>query len=233
MKKLSKSQIDISIIIPCLNEEKHIKNTLTKIVKSFSGSKKSFELLVVNDGSKDGTLDQIRDFQSNYPNINLKIYNHKKNTGIGFIFYKYSRKVKGDYCRMVMGDDVDYLKTHKRILKFIHKYDIIIPIYKNVVNKSKMRMFISKIFTLIVNIISFSRIGYYNGSVAFKTNHLKKIQFIDDGFGFQAEIITKLIKLDSNYIEFNTTALHRDHSNSITIKNIIKVIHIILRIIKC
>ncbi len=233
MRKLSKNQIDISIIIPCLNEEKHIKNTLTKLVKSFSGNKNTFELLVINDGSKDSTLDKIKDFQLKYPKINLKIFSHKKSTGIGFIFYKYSKKVKGDYCRMVMGDDVDYLKTHKRILKFIHKYDIIIPIYKNVVNKSKMRMLISKIFTLIVNIISFSKISYYNGSVAFKTNHLKKIQFIDDGFGFQAEIITKLIKLDSNYIEFNTTALHRDHSNSITIKNIIKVIHIIIRIIKC
>ena len=85
--------------------------------------------MVVNDGSKDGTLDQIRDFQSKYPEINLKIYNHKKSTGIGFIFYKYSRKVKGDYCRMVMGDDVDHIKTHKNILRFIHKYDIIIPIY--------------------------------------------------------------------------------------------------------
>ena len=233
MRNSSKSQIDISIIIPCLNEEKHIKNTLTKLVKSFSGNKHSFELLVVNDGSNDSTLDEIRDFQINYPEINLKIYNHKKSTGIGFIFYKYSRKVKGDYCRMVMGDDVDHIKTHKNILRFIHKYDIIIPIYNNVVNKSKTRMIISKLFTLIVNIISFSKIGYYNGSVAFRTNHLKKVKFIDDGFGFQAEIITKLIKVNSNYIEFNASALHRDNSNSITIKNLIKVIHIILRIIKC
>ena len=47
--KLNKKKIDISIIIPCLNEEKHIKNTLTKLVKSFSNTKVTYELLVIND----------------------------------------------------------------------------------------------------------------------------------------------------------------------------------------
>lgn len=230
---MNKKKIDISIIIPCLNEEKHIKNTLTKLVKSFSNSKSTYELLVIDDGSKDATLIKINEFYQKNPLTNLKIFNHKKNKGIGYIFSKYSKLSKGEYCRMVMGDDVDYIETHKKILKYLYKYDIIIPVYKVVTNKSKLRLFISKVFTFVVNIIAFSKIGYFNGSVAFKKNNLNDIDFINDGFGFQAEIIVKLLKKRATYIEFNAKALHRQTSNSITTKNLIKVIQIILRIIKC
>lgn len=233
MKRLLKKKIDISIIVPCLNEQKHIKNTLFKLLKSFNNTNFLFEILVIDDGSTDKTLNEIKRFSLKNLTRDLKIFSHKKSMGIGFIFHKYSKKAKGEYVRMVMGDDVDLLKTHKLVLRYIKQYDIIIPVYKSVANKSKTRMFVSKVFTLIINIISFTKINYYNGSVTFRSNKLKEISYINDGFGFQAEIITKMIKKKSTYIEINTTALHRNTSNSISMKNFLRVAQIIFRIIKC
>lgn len=233
MKNSTLKKIDISIIVPCLNEQDHIQSTLSKIANSFNKSSHSFEIVVVNDGSSDKTLEKINIFKDKNPHIAINIYNHPEPKGIGYIFNHYQKILKGAYTRMVMGDDVDYIETHESILNYLYKYDLIIPVYTSVINKSKLRLLISTLFTKIVNLISFQKIRYYNGSVAFRSSALKEITFINDGFGFQAEIISKLLKKGKNYIEFETTALHRNQSNSITLNNLVKVVLILIRILKC
>jgi len=46
----------ISIIIPCYNEEKRIVKTLEKIKRFIKKRKEKFEIIVVDDGSKDKTI---------------------------------------------------------------------------------------------------------------------------------------------------------------------------------
>ena len=94
---------------------------------------------------------------------------------------------------MVPGDDVDYIETHKKIFKHIYDYDFIIPNYVKIKNKSKLRLFISTIFTFIINFLSGNKIGYYNGTCAFRTN-IKNIKNLNNGFGFQAQIICSLFQ---------------------------------------
>ena len=50
-------QKKISIIIPCLNEEKNIKKVYTAIKKKFK--EKSYEIIFVDDNSLDGTQKEI------------------------------------------------------------------------------------------------------------------------------------------------------------------------------
>ena len=62
--------------------------------------------------------------------------------------------------------------------------------------------------------------------------HLKKklnnIDFINDGFGFQRNY-SKTIEKKATYIEFNANALHRQTSNSITLKDLIKVLRVFIQ----
>lgn len=65
----------ISIIIPAYNAERYIKRTLNSIICQYEGS---FEIIVINDGSKDKTLEIL----NQYKNVEyIKIIN-KENTGV-------------------------------------------------------------------------------------------------------------------------------------------------------
>lgn len=66
---------DVTIIIPVYNEEEAIENTLTELLQ-FSDSKE-WEILVVNDGSVDGTKSILERFPS------VKIIHHPYNKGYG------------------------------------------------------------------------------------------------------------------------------------------------------
>ena len=48
--------MDLSIIVPCYNEEANIPLLFSAVDDAFSGQDIAFELVLVNDGSSDGTL---------------------------------------------------------------------------------------------------------------------------------------------------------------------------------
>jgi len=69
---------NISIIVPCLNEERYIKNCIESIINS---NIDDFELILVDGGSQDKTLGIIEEYQKRYSLIKL-LHNPKKFTPI-------------------------------------------------------------------------------------------------------------------------------------------------------
>jgi dolichyl-phosphate beta-glucosyltransferase len=78
---IEESIYDLSIVIPAYNEENRIKNTLLSIQDYISSNKINTEIIVVNDGSKDSTVEVVKSYQSKIPN--LKIIDLGKNCGKG------------------------------------------------------------------------------------------------------------------------------------------------------
>ncbi len=69
----------LSIIIPTLNEEKNIEQTLLKIEKISQEVK--LDVIIVDDNSQDKTIEKALQFHSR---IDLKILKNKKNLGLGY-----------------------------------------------------------------------------------------------------------------------------------------------------
>ena len=99
----------ISIIIPVYNEEKNISNICSDLMKQ---TLQDFELLIVDDGSTDSTLDILYNIQKENPDLSIQIFqqNHggvsqARNTGL--------QHAKGEYVGFIDGDDrveEDYLE---------------------------------------------------------------------------------------------------------------------------
>ncbi|MDJ0730789.1 MAG: FkbM family methyltransferase [Crocosphaera sp.] len=65
---IEQHQIEISVIIPTLNEVNSIYDTLANLVKQAKASN-NLEILVVDGGSQDNTLKRVEDFKQDYPHI--------------------------------------------------------------------------------------------------------------------------------------------------------------------
>ncbi len=77
---------ELSIVIPAYNEEDSITETLNKVIGAIDDSGINYEIVVVNDGSKDNTGKLLEEYKSkNYETIKdkLKIITHKFNKGYG------------------------------------------------------------------------------------------------------------------------------------------------------
>ena len=92
-----------SVIIPLYNKEKYIQNTLNCV---FNQSFKDFEVIVVNDGSTDGSLEILKKFSDH----RLKII-HQKNQGVSVARNIGMENAKADYICFLDADDT-WKKNH-------------------------------------------------------------------------------------------------------------------------
>ena len=58
---MSKPSFDLSLIIPCYNEEKILRGSLIQVCDVLNLTKFKYEIIFVDDGSRDGTLKIIED----------------------------------------------------------------------------------------------------------------------------------------------------------------------------
>jgi dolichyl-phosphate beta-glucosyltransferase len=85
----------LSIVIPAYNEQRRLPKTLEEIANYLSRQSYDYEILVVNDGSKDGTADAVENLK---PRItNLKLVDNKENNGKGFVVRQGMLSAKGEY----------------------------------------------------------------------------------------------------------------------------------------
>lgn len=89
----------VSVIIPAYNVEKYISECLDSIILQ---TYKNIEIIVVNDGSKDNTLNIIQDYSKKDKRI---IILEKQNTGVSDSRNCGLDRAKGDYVVFVDGDD--------------------------------------------------------------------------------------------------------------------------------
>lgn len=82
-KTQDEQAIRLSIVIPAYNEEKRLPKTLLAIDHYISRQEYSYEILVVNDGSKDHTTRVVERFQSLINN--LRLIDNKENHGKGYV----------------------------------------------------------------------------------------------------------------------------------------------------
>lgn len=224
----------ITIFIPCLNEEGNILGTLRSVISASEKINFSIEIIVVDDGSNDDTYKKALGFSKKYKykNIsNIKVIKNKNNKGIGYNFRKVAKNAKGDYFRMVMGDNVENKKIHLKIFKSLEAADVLIPVYTKIYNKPKFRIILSNLFSILINFASGNNVGYYNGSAVMKTKEINKTNIVTDGFCFQAELLVKVLGRNLRYKELYFEASHNPESSALKWKNFRDAIKLFIIII--
>ena len=131
----------LTVLIPCFNEEKLLKESFNQILKSIKFCKiKKYEIIFIDDGSLDKSLSICKEIRAR--NKNIKIIQNKKNYGIGYNFFKGIKKSKEKYLIQIPADNSHPSKEIVKLLKFMKSnYDIVTTYYSNNSQRSKFRNF--------------------------------------------------------------------------------------------
>jgi len=117
MKKKNK-QVFISIVAPCYNEEAVIDIFLEKIFEVLNRLGRSFEIVFVNDGSSDNTLELLQQKSKEYAGI--RVINLSRNFGKEAALTAGIDAANGE---VVVPIDVDLQDPPELILDFVKKYE--------------------------------------------------------------------------------------------------------------
>jgi dolichyl-phosphate beta-glucosyltransferase len=115
----------LSVIIPAYNEEKRLPKTLAEIDKYLRKQIYAYEIIVVDDGSKDKTVEVVKGL---IPKIkNLRVAGYKINQGKGYAVRFGMLKAEGDYRLFADADNSTSIdQAEKMWPEFEKGYDIVI-----------------------------------------------------------------------------------------------------------
>ncbi len=104
----------LSVIIPAYNEEKTIADTTRKVLNYLKNKDFSFEILIMDDGSKDSSIEIAKKEFANEPSV--LIFERRENHGKGYTVREGMLKAKGDV-RLFMDMDNSTDISHFDLMK--------------------------------------------------------------------------------------------------------------------
>jgi len=161
------NDIFLSLVFPAYNEEKRLSPALEKAVNYFSSLNIKYEIIIVNDGSRDKTLDLIKNEIIKYANLeNLKNrpeiigVSYPKNGGKGFAVKTGMQYVRGKYVLMLDSDGATDIRDYQTLFDEVKNEEYCLAIgSRKVIAEKAERVWYRNIMGIINNFIIRGCIG--------------------------------------------------------------------------
>jgi len=223
---------DITFFVPCLNERENIINTIDTIISAISETDLTYEILIIDDNSTDDTFEVVENYVSEHSFNNMRLIKNDFTKGLGTNYVDGSFIAKGKHYMLVNGDNAEPKQTLLAIIRKLGFADMIIPYFSNQDNRSLFRIYLSKLFTKIVNLVGGFKISYYNGPVLHLRYNVMRWSPDTQCFAYQAELITRILIEGGSFheVQISNTDRGSGETKAFSIKNILGVIHSLLQI---
>ena len=201
----------LSVIIPTYNEVKNIEPTVEAALKSLEiAGISDYEILILDSGSTDGTIEVIQKLEKENPNIKATIF--PAGFDLGKKYIAGVKQATKKYVAYIPGDDETDHDSIIKIFQTVGDADVILTYTTNPKARSPKRRIISKLYTIILNTLFGYRIKYYNGTCVFPTRAVQKLSIVSSNFSYMSEIVLRLLYGGYQYKEIG--AKIRDKGNA-------------------
>ncbi len=224
---------DITIFVACYNEEQGIIPSIETVVAALREAGRSFDIVVIDDASKDGSVRLVRDYMARNPELPLTLVVNEVNQGVGSNFAEGAFYGRGKHYRMLCGDDVETTETLANVFRRLGEADIILTYHSDNRARTWGRRVVSRTFTGLVNLLSGHHLKYYNGVAVHLRQHVMRWHSNAHGFGFQADLVTRLLDMGATALEIPVVPKERTAgaTKAFTLRNFCSVAHTLLEIV--
>ena len=197
----------ITAVMPSLNEERNLEAAVRNVVASYEHLGIRGEIVIVNDGSTDGTGKLAEELKTRHPFI--QVVHHDRPQGIGGSFWDGVMAAGGEVVVMIPGDGENDAGEILRYLPLMEHVDLVVPYVFNRQVRSWARRKLSNLYRGIVNLTFGTTLNYMNGTVLYRTAILRDLDLKARGFFYQTELLIKCIRRGYLYAEVPYALLQR------------------------
>jgi len=212
--------MDLSIIIPMFNEAENAEHTFSRVKESLAFFTEDYEIIAINDGSIDNTLQVLERIAS--LNKKIKIVSYPRNIGRGMALRKGFQESKGEIVVSIDADlsyDPRYIIDLVEALKEDPQMDFVLgsPYMPGggVKNVPWLRLWISKLGNRILRFAMPNRIYTSTGIFrAYRRKVIDSLELESDGKEIHLEILSKALALGFRVKEVPTVLSTRRRGKS-------------------
>jgi glycosyltransferase involved in cell wall biosynthesis len=209
--------MNLTVIIPAYNE----KNTIQEIIRRVEKTQLASEIIVVDDGSTDGTREILAELDGNFT---CRVVYHEKNKGKGAAVRTGIQEAKGDVL-LIQDADLEYNpKDYPALLQPLEE-GIADVVYGSRFLGGARRpilfwnMVANKILTFVTNILYNNILtDMETGYKIFRKEVVKDMKLHARGFEFEPEFTAKILKRHARIFEVPITFNPREYTEGKKIK---------------
>ena len=227
----------LSVLVPVYNERQWVEECIDRVTAQRVEGVKALEVILVNDGSTDGT-DQVLDrIRKKHPEV-VKVIQHQKNQGKGACIRSAVAAMSGDIC-VIQDADLEYSPANYPVLLGPLVEGVADCVYGSRFQGDQPKRVLlfwhylgNKFLTFLSNMCNNINItDMETGYKAFRCDVLKKITIVSSRFGVEPEITAKVARLNCRMYEVGVSYFGRTYAEGkkITWVDGIKAIFSILR----
>lgn len=145
----------LSLVVPCYNEVDSVHPFQQAVIEAFSGCGYDYEIIFVDDGSRDTTLFELRKIHS-AQRCPVKVVSFSRNFGKESAIYAGMKRAEGDYVSLIDADlqqRPEIVREMVRILDEEPEYDVVAA-YQDRRGEGKVLSFFKRSFYSIINRLS-------------------------------------------------------------------------------
>ena len=205
------AQPQLSVIIPVYNE----RYTVRELVRRVVAVGVSKEIVIVDDGSTDGTSEILKSIAARYPEVRL--FQQPRNQGKGAAIRRGIQEATGEFL-IIQDADLEYDPAEYPILLtplLAGEADVVYG-SRFVAGHRRVHLFwhavANKGLTLLTNVLTNLNLTDMETCYkAFRTDVIKRIPLRSDRFGFEPEVTMKVAKLGCRIFEVPISYHGRDY----------------------
>lgn len=190
----------VSVVVPAFNEEKHLRTAIANIIcAARAAGDITVEVLVVNDGSTDGTGALIEQLAAEYPFI--RGIHHATNKGFGATFLSGIAAASYEWITLFPGDNCVSMSTFINLLKNAGKADMVVAYTVNTECRTRLRNVLSAIFSFVYTVTFNLHMRYINATPVYPVQKLRKMDLRCFRYSFPSEITVRLLRQGCTFME--------------------------------
>jgi glycosyltransferase involved in cell wall biosynthesis len=213
-------KMDLSVVIPMFNEAENAETSLNRVQEALTSFDGTYEIIAVNDGSIDGTLDILRKIESQ--NEKIRVVYYSKNMGRGMALRKGFQESKGEMLVSIDADlsyDPHHVPDLVDALRMEEDIDLVLasPYMPGgkVQGVPVLRLWISKLGNKILRLALPNRIYTSTGIFrAYRKQVLDSLELESNGKEIHLEILSKAMALGFRIKEVPVTLRGRKKGRS-------------------
>ncbi|HLW59031.1 MAG TPA: glycosyltransferase family 2 protein [bacterium] len=225
---MTTSRPSLSIFVPAHNEARNLEGAIHDIVAATQPGLTDYEILLVDDGSTDGTAEVAEGLARDNPRIRV-IHNRSKE-GIARGYRTALGLATKEYFGFLPGDREVHADSIRAIFDAVGSSDLIIPYHANREARAWHRRVMTWVCTTLLNTLFGHHLHYYQGPTVYPTQLAMALPSRSTGFFFLTEMLVHALDGGRSFIEVGL--IHQERafgkSKAITFRNIRMALAVIL-----
>jgi glycosyltransferase involved in cell wall biosynthesis len=187
----------LTVVIPALNEEGKIADTVNEVLEVARTELGDFEIVLIDDGSTDRTGVLMEQLAGHEPRI--RVVHHAAPRGVGAGFLDALARARFDKITLIPGDNAYRIDGVRRLVEKAGAADVVISYRNNQSDRSVVRSGMSHTLRTILNVLFGFHLNDYHSMIIYPVSWLRKFDLEAEGYGYQIESVISLLQLGLSY----------------------------------